>query len=128
LCWFSYAHTTIGQDLVLTDELSGRTVRYKDFTGIAEQQSKEVSPEQRKRVLSMISDFVNGFKLKKAEAEASREPAQELLGDLELLNQDLTCPVIRKDSVTKHRVQKWLNAGYSCDYDLDGNPCFVYQS
>jgi hypothetical protein len=81
----------------------------------------------------MISDFLNGFKQQKdqekaeAEAEAQKKANEQLLNDLVLLNQDLTCPVLRKDSSTQIKVQQYLSNGYEADYDEAGYPIKVYE-
>lgn len=95
--------------------------RYRNFTGVAS--SFEVSPEQQKKVKALINDFLNGFKGKKTQSE---EKTVKELPDLNLLNEYLSCSILRKDSSVQIMVQQYLSGGYQADYDESGYPVFVY--
>ena len=106
----------------VTDE-EGR--RYKDVTGIAARQEKEISEEERKTVAAKLSEFISGLsqKMKRQSQPQPIEPKNEL----ESLNEMLLDPVFRKDSEIIGKVKRYLANGYLADYDDAGYPISVYK-
>ncbi len=127
----------------ITDE-EGR--RYKDVTGIAARQEKEISAEERKTVAAKLSEFVSALSQKmKIKSDHSsqlgvrssqlkeernnyelRTTNYELPNELESLNEMLLDPVFRKDSEILGQVKRYLCNGYLADYDDAGYPISVY--
>ncbi len=105
----------------VTDE-EGR--RYKDVTGIAARQSKEISAEERKTVAAQLSEFVSNLS-QKMKIKSQPQPA-EPKNELESLNEMLLDPVFRKDSEILGQVKRYLCNGYLADYDDAGYPISVY--
>ncbi len=112
----------------VTDE-EGR--RYKDLTGIAARQSKEISEQERKTVAAKLSEFISGLSQKmkiKSQPQPSplRPPLKGGMGGIESLNEMLLDPVFRKDSDILGQVKRYLCLGYLADYDDAGYPISVY--
>ena len=105
----------------VTDE-EGR--RYKDVTGIAARQEKEISEEERKSVAAKLSEFVSALS-QKMKIKSQPQPAGPK-NELESLNEMLLDPVFRKDSEILGQVKKYLCNGYLADYDDAGYPISVY--
>ena len=118
------AATTKTEEIIetyVTDE-DGR--RYKDVTGIAARQEKEISEEERKTVAAKLSEFISGLS-QKMKIKSQPQPA-EPKNELENLNEMLLDPVFRQDSEILGKVKKYLCDGYLADYDDAGYPISVY--
>ena len=105
----------------VTDE-EGR--RYKDLTGIAARQSKEISEQERKTVAAKLSEFISALS-QKMKIKSEPQPI-EPRNELESLNEMLLDPVFRKDSEILGQVKRYLSNGYLADYDDAGYPISVY--
>ena len=100
--------------------------RYKDLTGIAARQEKEISEEERKTVAAKLSEFVSGLSQKMKRQSQPQPKLAEPKNALESLNEMLLDPVFRKDSEILGQVKRYLCLGYLADYDDAGYPISVY--
>jgi len=140
------ANTTSIQNPKSKIQNEGEGRRYKDVTGIAARQSKEISEEERKTVAAKLSEFVSNLSQKmkiksdhssQLEVRSSqlkeeknnyelRTTNYELPNELESLNEMLLDPLFRKDSEILGQVKRYLSLGYLADYDDAGYPISVY--